>query len=36
MLVAIAVFVLAADAISKAIVVAHLQQDQPVHLIGNV
>jgi signal peptidase II len=35
-LVAIAVFVLAADAISKALVVAHLRQDQPVHLIGNV
>jgi signal peptidase II len=35
-LVAIAVFVLAADAITKAIVVAHLQPDQPVHLIGNV
>jgi signal peptidase II len=35
-LVAIAAFVLAADAISKAIVVAHLRDDQPVHLIGNV
>ena len=36
MLVAIAAFVLAADAISKAIVVAHLRDDQPVHVIGNV
>jgi signal peptidase II len=35
-LVAIAVFVLAADAISKALVVAHLREDQPVHLLGNV
>jgi signal peptidase II len=35
-LVAIAVLVLAADAVSKAIVVAHLRPDQPVHLIGNV
>jgi signal peptidase II len=35
-LVAIAVFVLAADATTKAIVVAHLRPDQPVHLIGNV
>jgi signal peptidase II len=35
-LVAIAAFVLAADAITKAIVVAHLREDQPVHLIGNV
>jgi signal peptidase II len=35
-LVAIAAFVLAADAISKAIVVAHLREDQPVHLIGSV
>jgi signal peptidase II len=32
----VAVFVLAADIISKALVVAHLQPDQPVHLIGNV
>jgi signal peptidase II len=32
----VAVFVLAADAITKAIVVAHLREDQPVHLIGNV
>ena len=36
MLVAVAAFVLAADAITKAIVVAHLREDQPVHLIGNV
>ena len=36
MLAAVAAFVLAADAISKAIVVAHLRDDQPVHLIGNV
>ncbi len=35
-LAAVAAFVLAADVISKAIVVAHLRQDQPVHLIGNV
>ena len=35
-LAAVAVFVLAADAISKALVVAHLREDQPVHLIGNV
>ena len=35
-LVAVAAFVLAADAVSKAIVVAHLREDQPVHLIGNV
>jgi signal peptidase II len=35
-LVAIAAFVLAADAITKALVVAHLREDQPVHLIGNV
>ena len=36
MLAAVAAFVLAADAISKAIVVAHLRDDQPVHVIGNV
>jgi signal peptidase II len=30
------VFVLAADAISKAIVVAHLRPDQPVHILGNI
>jgi len=35
-LIAIAAFVLAADAITKALVVAHLREDQPVHLIGNV
>jgi signal peptidase II len=35
-LVAVAAFVLAADAVTKAIVVAHLRPDQPVHLIGNV
>ena len=35
-LVAVAAFVLAADVISKALVVAHLREDQPVHLIGNV
>ena len=35
-LVAVAAFVLAADAVSKALVVAHLREDQPVHLIGNV
>jgi signal peptidase II len=32
----VAAFVLAADAITKAIVVSHLREDQPVHLIGNV
>jgi signal peptidase II len=32
----VAAVVLAADAITKAIVVAHLREDQPVHLIGNV
>jgi signal peptidase II len=35
-LAAVAALVLAADAISKALVVAHLREDQPVHLIGNV
>jgi signal peptidase II len=35
-LAAVAVFVLAADITSKALVVAHLRADQPVHLIGNV
>jgi signal peptidase II len=35
-LVGVAAFVLAADATTKAIVVAHLRPDQPVHLIGNV
>jgi len=32
----VAAFVLAADAITKAIVVSHLREDEPVHLIGNV
>jgi signal peptidase II len=32
----VAAFVLAADLITKAVVVAHLRPDQPVHLIGNV
>jgi signal peptidase II len=32
----VAAFVLAADAITKAIVVAHLRPDQPVHLLGNI
>ncbi len=36
MLVGVAAFVLAADASTKAIVVAHLREDEPVHLIGNV
>jgi signal peptidase II len=35
-LTAVAALVLAADAVTKAIVVAHLREDQPVHLIGNV
>ena len=35
-LIAVAAFILAADAVTKAIVVAHLREDQPVHLIGNV
>ena len=35
-LAAVAAFVLAADLATKAIVVAHLRPDQPVHLIGNV
>jgi signal peptidase II len=35
-LAAVAAFVLAADVVTKAIVVAHLREDQPVHLIGNV
>jgi signal peptidase II len=35
-LAAVAALVLAADAITKAIVVAHLREDQPVHLVGNV
>ena len=36
MLAGVAVFVLAADVISKVLVVAHLQPDQPVHILGNV
>ena len=36
MLVAVAALVLAADLVSKALVVAHLRPDEPVHLIGNV
>jgi signal peptidase II len=35
-LVGVAAFVLAADIITKAVVVAHLRPDQPVHLLGNV
>jgi signal peptidase II len=35
-LVGVAAFVLAADAITKSLVVAHLRPDQPVHLIGNL
>jgi signal peptidase II len=35
-LAAVAALVLAADITTKAIVVAHLRPDQPVHLIGNV
>ena len=36
MLAGVAVFVLAVDIISKALVVAHLTPDQPVHVLGNV
>ncbi len=36
MLVAVAAFVLAADIITKALVVAHLRPDEPVHVLGNV
>jgi signal peptidase II len=32
----VAAFVLAADAITKALVVAHLREGQPVHVLGNV
>jgi signal peptidase II len=32
----VALFVLAADIVTKALVVAHLRPDQPVHLLGNV
>jgi signal peptidase II len=35
-LIGVAAFVLGADIASKAIVVAHLRPDQPVHLLGNV
>ena len=35
-LVGVAAFALAADIISKALVVAHLRPDQPVHLLGDV
>jgi signal peptidase II len=35
-LAAVAAFVLAADLVSKALVVAHLRPEQPVHLLGNV
>jgi signal peptidase II len=35
-LVGVAAFVLAADVTTKAVVVAHLRPDQPVHLLGNV
>ena len=35
-LIGVAIFVLAADAITKAIVVVHLRPDEPVHLLGNV
>jgi signal peptidase II len=35
-LVGVAVFVLAVDIISKALVVAHLTPDQPVHVLGDV
>jgi signal peptidase II len=35
-LVGVAAFVLGADIITKALVVAHLRPDQPVHLLGNV
>ena len=36
MLAGVAAFVLAADAITKALVVAHLREGQPVHVLGNV
>jgi signal peptidase II len=35
-LVGVAAFVLAADAITKALVVEHLREGQPVHVLGNV
>ena len=36
MLAAVAAFVFAADLVSKALVVAHLRPEEPVHLLGNV
>ena len=36
MLAGVAAFVLAADIITKALVVAHLREGEPVHLIGDV
>ena len=36
MLAAVAAFVLAADAITKALVVMHLRPDEPVHVLGDV
>lgn len=36
MLAGVAAFVLAADAVTKAIVVAHLRPGQPVHLLGDI
>jgi signal peptidase II len=36
LLLGVAVFVLAADAITKALVVVHLRPGQPVHVLGNV
>lgn len=36
MLAGVAALVLVADIVSKALVVAHLRPDEPVHLIGNV
>jgi signal peptidase II len=35
-LAAVAAFALAADAITKSVVVAHLRPEQPVHVLGNV
>ena len=32
----VAAFVLAADIVTKAVIVAHLRPDQPVHVLGNV
>ena len=36
MLASVAAFVLGADIVTKALVVAHLRPDEPVHLVGNV